>query len=116
MGTVGGIMERISVESLARMPPIVASLTDKASTLVSAMVSNDIGSIVVTNNDKPVRIVTEKDVMKKIVEKGANIVACGLCVNARGLEKGKEFIEGVSVGGLPDFGEMVGEADAVITL
>ena len=54
--------------------------------------------------------------MKKLVEKGANIIACGLCVNARGLQGGKEYIEGVTVGGLPDFAEMVGEADTVITL
>ncbi|MBW1943088.1 MAG: DsrE family protein [Deltaproteobacteria bacterium] len=54
--------------------------------------------------------------MKRLVEKGAKICACGLSANARGLEYGKEFIEGISVGGLPDMSEMVSEADAFITL
>ncbi len=57
-----------------------------------------------------------KDRVAKLVEKGAQITACGICVNARGLEKGKDFIEGVKVGGLPDFAEIVGEVDALITL
>jgi len=50
------------------------------------------------------------------VEKGAKIIACGICVNARGLEGGKEFIDGVRVGGLPDLADMVSDADTVITL
>ena len=54
--------------------------------------------------------------MKKLVEKGAKIIACGICVNARGLEGGKEFIDGVRVGGLPDLADMVSDADTVITL
>jgi len=56
------------------------------------------------------------DRMKKLIEKGATIRACGICVNARGLEGGKEYIEGVPVGGLPDMADMVSESDAFITL
>lgn len=54
--------------------------------------------------------------MKRIVEKGAEVVACGICVNGRGLEQGKEFIEGVRVGGLPDFADIMGEVDRLVTL
>ena len=54
--------------------------------------------------------------MKKVVEKGAKITACGICVNGRGLQGGKEFIEGVPVGGLPDFADIMGEVDRLITL
>ena len=54
--------------------------------------------------------------MKRLVEKGAKICACGLSANARGLEYGKEYVEGISVGGLPDMAEMISEADAFITL
>ncbi len=54
--------------------------------------------------------------MKKLIEKGAKIMACGICVNARGLEKGKEFIDGVRVGGLPDLADMVSDADVFISL
>ena len=60
--------------------------------------------------------VMPKDRVASLVEKGAKVTACGICVNARGLGKGKDFIDGVKVGGLPDFAEIVGEADALITL
>lgn len=56
-----------------------------------------------------------KDRFAELVNKGAKIIACGLCVNARGLENGKEYIEGVTVGGLPDFADLVGEVDRLIT-
>ncbi len=60
--------------------------------------------------------VMPKDRVSRLIEKGAKITACGICVNARGLEKGKDYIEGVKVGGLPDFAEIVGEVDRLITL
>ncbi|MCL5962327.1 MAG: DsrE family protein [Chloroflexi bacterium] len=60
--------------------------------------------------------VMPKDRFASLVSKGATIITCGICVNARGLEKGKDYIEGVRVGGLPDFAEIVGDADRLITL
>jgi len=60
--------------------------------------------------------VMPKDRLATLVEKGAKVIACGICVNARGLEKGKEYIEGIIVGGLPDFAEMVGEVDRLVAL
>jgi tRNA 2-thiouridine synthesizing protein D len=54
--------------------------------------------------------------MKRVIEKGAKIVACGICVNGRGLQDGKEYIDGVRVGGLPDFADIMGECDRLITL
>ncbi|MDO8673259.1 MAG: DsrE family protein [Dehalococcoidia bacterium] len=57
-----------------------------------------------------------KDRFAGLVARGAKIIACGICVNARGLEKGKEYIEGVKVGGLPDFAEIVGEVDRLVKL
>ncbi len=54
--------------------------------------------------------------MKRLIEKGAKIKACGICVNARGLEGGKEYIEGVPVGGLPDLADMISDSDTFVTL
>jgi tRNA 2-thiouridine synthesizing protein D len=53
---------------------------------------------------------------KEIVDKGAEIVCCGICVNARGQQAGKFFYEGIKVGGIPDWAAFVGRADRVITL
>lgn len=57
-----------------------------------------------------------KDKLEEIVSKGAKVICCGICVNARGLEKGKDYIDGVKVGGLPDFAEIIGSVDRLITL
>ena len=57
-----------------------------------------------------------KDKFAELVKKGAQIIACGVCVNARGLEKGKDYIDGVTVGGLPDFAQIVSEVDSVVKL
>ena len=60
--------------------------------------------------------VMPKDRIARLLDRGAKIIACGICANARGLEKGKDYIEGVRVGGLPDFAEMLGEVDRLIAL
>ena len=57
-----------------------------------------------------------KDRFVQLIKKGAKIIACGICVNARGLENGKDYIDGVKVGGLPDFAEIQGEVDRLISL
>jgi len=57
-----------------------------------------------------------KDRVLSLVDKGAEVIACGVCVNARGLQGGKDYVEGVRVGGLPDFAEIVGEVDRLVTL
>jgi tRNA 2-thiouridine synthesizing protein D len=54
--------------------------------------------------------------MQALVKKGAKITACGICVNARGLEGGKEFTDGISVGGLPDLADMISESDTFVSL
>jgi tRNA 2-thiouridine synthesizing protein D len=59
--------------------------------------------------------VMPKDKWARILDKGAGITACGICVNARGLEKGKDFIDGVRVGGLPDLAEQISEVDRLLT-
>ena len=59
--------------------------------------------------------VLPKDRFAKIIERGVKPVACGVCVRARG-QKGDDYIEGVTVGGLPDFAEIIGEVDQLITL
>jgi len=60
--------------------------------------------------------VLPKDRFAALAARGVTIIACGICVNARGLQKGKDYVEGIRVGGLPDFAEIVGEVDRLISL
>ena len=67
------------------------------------------------NQTFPDMPVMPKDRFAGLVQKGAKIVACGICVRARG-QKGEDYIPGVPVGGLPDFAEIIGDVDRLITL
>ncbi|MFQ5593623.1 MAG: DsrE/DsrF/TusD sulfur relay family protein [Anaerolineae bacterium] len=57
-----------------------------------------------------------KDRIQGLLDKGAEIIACGICVNARGLQNGRDYVDGIVVGGLPDFAELVSDCDRLITL
>lgn len=56
------------------------------------------------------------DSFKEIITLGGSIVACGVCIAGRGLEGGKNFIEGVEVGGLPQLSEQIDRVDRFISL
>jgi tRNA 2-thiouridine synthesizing protein D len=57
---------------------------------------------------------TEK--FQGLVDDGAEVVCCGLCVDARGIDAERDYPEGVEVGLLPDLADTLGEADRVISL
>ncbi len=54
---------------------------------------------------------------QELADAGVVFHACGLCTTARGFDQqGKDFITGVSVSGLTEFAELIGESDRVVTL
>ncbi len=55
----------------------------------------------------PERETQPVDSFREIVKLGGKITACGVCVAARGLEGGKDFIDGVEIGGLPQLSEII---------
>ena len=61
-------MKSKSVESVMRSPPIMAWFSDTVSSVVEKMVSNNIGAVIVVDNDLvPFGIITERDIIEKIV-------------------------------------------------
>jgi tRNA 2-thiouridine synthesizing protein D len=57
---------------------------------------------------------TEK--FQSLIADGAEVICCGLCVDARGIDPETDYPEGVEVGLLPDLADLLGEADEVISL
>jgi tRNA 2-thiouridine synthesizing protein D len=57
-----------------------------------------------------------RELFESLVRKGAQIVVCGVCLGARGLESARDLIEGVRVGAVPDFSEILGKVDRLIAL
>jgi len=56
-----------TVSSIARMPVPTVNSYEHVSKIAELMANHDIGSVVVTRNMEPVGIVTEKDLVRKII-------------------------------------------------
>jgi tRNA 2-thiouridine synthesizing protein D len=57
-----------------------------------------------------------KDYFVELIRRGAQVYACEVCTNNRGLEEGKNYLEGVQVTGATIAAEMVSKCDRIITL
>ena len=56
-----------SVESVMRSPPVTALFSDSVSYVAEKMISNNIGAIIILSGGRPSGIITERDVVEKIV-------------------------------------------------
>jgi len=57
----------LEVGAAMRSPPVTVSTNDSALKVVNIMRSNNIGSVVVVGDEKPLGIITEKDVLNRAV-------------------------------------------------
>jgi sugar-specific transcriptional regulator TrmB/CBS domain-containing protein len=57
----------MKVEAAMRSPPITVSADSPASKAVGSMLANNIGSVIVVEGEKPVGIITEKDILNRLV-------------------------------------------------
>ena len=57
----------LEVGAAMRSPPVTVSTDDSALKVVKIMRSNNIGSVVVVGNEKPLGIITEKDILNRAV-------------------------------------------------
>ncbi|MEM3046986.1 MAG: CBS domain-containing protein, partial [Candidatus Bathyarchaeia archaeon] len=60
----------VSVEQVMRSPPLTALFSDTVSTVVDRMLTFDIGAVVVESGGQPVGIITEKDILQRVVKAG----------------------------------------------
>jgi len=60
--------------------------------------------------------VLPRELFENLVRKGAQVMVCGVCLVARGLESSRDLIDGVRVGNVPDFSDMLGKVDRLIAL
>jgi CBS domain-containing protein len=64
----------VSIKDAMRSPPITAKSSESASKLMEEMVYFDIGSIIILEEDKPVGIVTEKDIVRRVLKTEGDIL------------------------------------------
>ena len=76
MGETGAFTKEVlglSVETNMRSEPPTVSPTDTTSTVVDLMTRENGGSVVVVENDQAVGIITEKDVLQKVIRPGKDL-------------------------------------------
>ena len=56
------------ITSAMRSPPTVSLRSDTVSNIVQKMIGSNIGTIIVTDGDDPVGIITERDILEKVVQ------------------------------------------------
>jgi len=55
------------VESVMRSLPVTALFSDSVSHVAEKMIANNIGAIIIISGGKPAGIITERDIMEKVV-------------------------------------------------
>jgi glycosyltransferase involved in cell wall biosynthesis/CBS domain-containing protein len=76
MGETGSYLQGVlslSVETNMRPAPPTVSALDVTSTVMDLMAKENVGSIVVVENSQPVGIVTEKDMLYRVLKAGKNL-------------------------------------------
>lgn len=53
---------------------------------------------------------------QRLMNDGAMVICCGLCVDARGIDAETDYPGAVDIGLLPDLADMIGETDRFISL
>jgi len=61
-------ISEISTQAGMKMPTVEASTTETVSTLVNAMLKKGVTSILITENQKPIGMISDRDILKEIVE------------------------------------------------
>jgi len=56
-----------SVETVMRSPPVTVLFSDTVSSITEKMVSNNIGAVIVMSGGSPTGMVTERDIVRKVV-------------------------------------------------
>ena len=59
-----------TVESATRTPPVKALPSETVSSVIQRMVATDIGAVIVADRDKPCGLITEKDVLERVLQAG----------------------------------------------
>ena len=70
---------------------------------------------VTSQSGEPFHMDSVSDSFKELVELGVTISGCRVCMELRGVKEGM-IPEGVDIGGIFDLGEMVAEADVILSM
>ena len=64
----GGELQSLPVQTNLRLKPPIVSNVDSVSAVLDTMIKEDVGAIVVVDESQPVGIITEKDILARVVQ------------------------------------------------
>lgn len=70
---------------------------------------------VTSQSGEPFHMDSVSDRFKELVDQGVNVSGCRVCMELRGVKEDM-LPEGIDVGGIFDLGEMLSEADVVLSM
>lgn len=59
-----------AIRSAMRSPPVTAPPSDTVSSIVQKMITSDIGAVIVADDDKHYGLITEKDILERVLKTG----------------------------------------------
>jgi len=59
-----------TIESAMRTPPVTAVPSETVSSVIKKMVISDIGAVIVADRDRPLGVITERDVLERVLQAG----------------------------------------------
>jgi CBS domain-containing protein len=65
-------LSRVTVGSIARMPVPTVSSSETIAEIASLMINGNIGAVIVMRDAEPLGIVTERDLVRKVIYPGRN--------------------------------------------
>ena len=63
----------LPVQCAMRLSPVLAASSDNVSAVVDKMVREDIGAVIVVTDSRPIGIITEKDIVERVVRTGKDM-------------------------------------------
>ena len=65
-------LSKVTVDSIARMPVPTVNRSETVSNIASLMVKGNVGAVIVMRDSEPLGIVTERDLVRKIIYAGGD--------------------------------------------
>lgn len=94
---------------------ISKTVLDKGHEVDIYMMMDGVYGPVNTQSGEPFHMESASDRFKELVKLGASISGCRVCMELRGVTQ-EMLPEGIDIGGIFDLGEMLAEADVVLSM
>jgi sulfur relay (sulfurtransferase) complex TusBCD TusD component (DsrE family) len=102
-------------ESVDHSIEIASKALEKGHEVNLYLMMDGVYNPITTQSGEPFHVDSISERLKQLMEKGASITGCRVCMELRGVNQ-TNIQEGVDIGGIFDFSEMIGDTDVVLNM